>query len=110
MTRGAGLKVPRANFRAGQVHEYPAFRLGVLACGFNFFDHSGPDNLVVVRAIDSSDVHSGREHFRYQEIIACTQDLIDVLDKLNHTSDYRILTKEDTRRFGKKPVDLALEK
>ena len=45
-----------------------------------------------------------------RELIGLPDNLLKVLDDLDHTSDFRILTKEDTRRFGKKPVALVLEK
>lgn len=34
--------------------------------------------------------------------------LLNVLDGLDHSNNYRILTKEDTRKFGKKPQDLKV--
>ena len=45
-----------------------------------------------------------------RELIGLPDNLLKVLDDLDHTSDFRILTKEDTRRFRKKAVALVLEK
>ncbi len=37
------------------------------------------------------------------------EDLFHFLEGLDHTHDFRILTKEDTRKYGQTPVDLALQ-
>ncbi len=42
-----------------------------------------------------------------RKLIPLPEEMRQILDKIEHPADFRILTKEDTRRFHKKPVDLV---
>ena len=41
-----------------------------------------------------------------RKLTGLPEELYKNLNSLSHTGDFRILTKEDTRRFNKKPKDL----
>lgn len=69
----------------------------------NMYDHKG-------RHLCHCEMLGAWMNLETRELSELPQELYDVLDKLDHTSDFRILTKDDTRRFGKKPLDLVLEK
>jgi len=43
-----------------------------------------------------------------RKLIALPEELKNLLSSEFRTANYRVLTKEDTRKYGKKPVDLAL--
>lgn len=43
-----------------------------------------------------------------RQITALPEHLLKVLDDLDHTENFRVLTNEDTRKFGKKPKDLEV--
>ena len=67
----------------------------------NFYDQKG-------RHLCHCEMLGGWISLETRELIALPKKLLKVLDGLDHTADFRILTKEDTRKFGKKPTDLTL--
>lgn len=66
----------------------------------NFYDYKG-------RNFASCEVMGGWIDLEERKLIGLPSSLYEKLKELSHTQDYRILTKEDTRRFGKKPQDLT---
>lgn len=41
-----------------------------------------------------------------RKLVTLPEDLLKELNSLGRTEDFKILTKEDTRKFGKKPKDI----
>ena len=69
----------------------------------NFYDQKG-------RHLCHCEMFGSWINLETRQLTKLPQSFIDILDGLDHTHDFRILTKEDTRRFGKKPIDLVLDK
>ncbi len=68
----------------------------------NFFDHKG-------RNFASCEAMGGWIDLKERKLIGLPAHMRAEIDKMPHTNDFRILTKEDTRKFGKKPKDLELK-
>lgn len=66
----------------------------------NFYDHKG-------RNFASCEMMGAWIDLKERKLTALPEELIANLAKLEHTGDFKILTKEDTRRYGKKPQDLS---
>ncbi len=66
----------------------------------NFYDAKGKN-------FASCEVMGGWIDLGERKLIGLPSQLYDKLQELTHTHDYRILTKEDTRRFNKKPQDIT---
>lgn len=66
----------------------------------HFYDHQG-------RNFASCEMMGGWIDLQDRKLTGLPSALYENLNSLSHTEDFRILTKEDTRRFGKKPVDLT---
>ncbi|WP_028376952.1 acyl-CoA thioesterase [Leeuwenhoekiella sp. MAR_2009_132] len=66
----------------------------------NFYDHNG-------RNFASCEMMGAWIDLKERKLTALSEELIANLAKLEHTEDFKILTKEDTRRYGKKPQDLS---
>ena len=66
----------------------------------NFYDHKG-------KHLCHCEMLGAWINLETRELIGLPDNLLNVLDGLDHTMDFRILTKEDTRKFGKKPSDLT---
>ena len=67
----------------------------------NFYDHKG-------KHLCHCEMFGGWINLETRELIGLPDNLLKVLDGLDHTSDFRILTKKDTRKLEKKPTDLTL--
>lgn len=65
----------------------------------DFYDHKG-------RNFARCDMMGGWIDLKERKLIGLPKELFDKLNNLDHTEDFRILTKEDTRKFGKKPKDV----
>ena len=65
----------------------------------NFYDHRG-------RNFASAEMMGGWIDLKERQLTGLPEELYQRLDNIERTADFRVLTKEDTRRFGKKPVDL----
>ena len=69
----------------------------------DFYDYKG-------RNFASCEMMGGWIDLKERKLTGLPEELFKNLDNLAHTEDFKILTKEDTRRFGKKPkkdIDLA---
>ena len=65
----------------------------------NFYDHEGNN-------FASCEIMGGWIDLKERQLIALPEALFNNLYSLEHTKDFRTLTKADTRAFGKKPVPL----
>lgn len=65
----------------------------------NFYDHKG-------RNFASCEMMGAWIDLKERKLIGLPEELYNKLNNLTHASDFKILTKEDTRRFNKRPVDL----
>jgi len=65
----------------------------------NFYDHKG-------RNFASCEMMGGWIDLQTRKLTGLPEDLFQKLDHLQHSEDFRVLTKEDTRKFNKKPQDL----
>ncbi len=66
----------------------------------NFYDHKG-------RNFASCEMMGGWIDLKERKLTGLPEELYKIFNDLSHTSHFKILTKEDTRRFSKKPVDLG---
>lgn len=62
----------------------------------DFYDHKG-------RNFASCEMMGGWIDLKERKLTRLPAELFDKLNALDHTSDFRNLTKEDTRKFGRKP-------
>lgn len=65
----------------------------------NFYDHKG-------RNCASCEMLGGWIDLKERKLIGLPPELREKLNALSHTQDFRVLTKEDTRKFGKRPEDV----
>lgn len=65
----------------------------------DFYDHKG-------RNFASCEMMGGWIDLKERKLTGLPKELFDKLNNLDHTEDFKILTKEDTRRFGKAPKDI----
>jgi len=65
----------------------------------NFYDYKGK-NFATCEAM------GGWIDLVERKLVGLPEELREDLNKLSHTDDFRILTKVDTRKFGKAPKDL----
>lgn len=65
----------------------------------NFYDHKG-------RNFARCEMMGGWIDLKNRKLTGLSSELIRNFDQLQHTDDFKILTKEDTRKFGKKPENL----
>lgn len=68
----------------------------------NFYDHKG-------RNVASCEMMGAWIDLKERKLISLPQELFENLNSLDHTEDFRELTKEDTRKFGKRPKDMNLQ-
>ena len=66
----------------------------------NFYDHKG-------RNFASCEMMGAWIDLKERKLIGLPEALFVNLSSLSKTEDFKVLTKEDTRKFGKKPKDLA---
>lgn len=64
----------------------------------DFFDHKG-------RNFASCEMMGAWMNLKERKLVSLPRQLFQHLDELEHTPDFRILTKEDTRKFGKRPKE-----
>ncbi len=62
----------------------------------DFYDHAGMH-------LASCEMMGGWMDLKERKLTPLPDELYDNLSSLEHTDDFRVLTKEDTRAFGKKP-------
>ena len=62
----------------------------------DFYDHKG-------RNFASCEMMGGWIDLKERKLTGLPAELFENLNSLDHTSDFRTLTKEDTRKFGKRP-------
>ena len=69
----------------------------------NFYDQNGKN-------LSHCEMFGAWINLETRQLTALPQNLVDILNGLEHTYDFKKLTKEDARRFGKKPIDMVLDK
>ena len=62
----------------------------------DFYDHKG-------RNFASCEMMGAWIDLKERKLTKLPQEMYENINNLAHTDDFRILTKEDTRKFGKKP-------
>jgi acyl-CoA thioester hydrolase len=65
----------------------------------NFYDYKG-------RNFASCEMMGGLIDLQERKLTSLPPELFGKLNNLSHTGDFKVLTKEDTRKFNKKPQDL----
>lgn len=65
----------------------------------NFYDEKGKN-------FASCEVMGAWIDLEKRSLTALPSELYNNLNSVSHTEDFRTLTKEDTRKFGKRPVDI----
>ncbi|WP_029038132.1 acyl-CoA thioesterase [Salinimicrobium xinjiangense] len=65
----------------------------------DFYDYKG-------RNFASCEMMGAWIDLKERKLRGLPKDLFDKLDHLDHTEDFKVLTREDTRRYGKKPKDI----
>lgn len=65
----------------------------------NFYDHKG-------RNFASCEMMGGWIDLKERKLIGLPAELFGNLNNLTHTEDFKVLTKEDTRRFNKRPENI----
>ncbi|MFD1094660.1 acyl-CoA thioesterase [Salegentibacter chungangensis] len=68
----------------------------------NFYDHKGKN-------VASCEMMGAWIDLKERKLTALPQALFENLNSLDHTEDFRELTKEDTRKFGKRPKDMNMK-
>ncbi len=69
----------------------------------NFYDHNGKN-------FARCEMMGAWIDLKERKLTKLPKELYDNLDKLGHTDDFKVLTKEDTRRFGHKPEHIDADK
>ncbi|MDT0676443.1 acyl-CoA thioesterase [Autumnicola musiva] len=64
-----------------------------------FYDHKG-------RNFASCEMMGAWIDLKERKLTALPEELFEHLKDLQHTEDFKVLTKENTRKFGKKPKDI----
>lgn len=64
----------------------------------NFYDHTGKN-------FASCEMMGGWMDLKERKLTGLPEALYNNLNKLAHTKDFKVLTKEDTRKFSKRPQD-----
>ncbi len=67
----------------------------------NFYDHKG-------RNFATCEMMGGWIDLKQRKLTELPEELYKNLNGLSHTPDFKVLTKEDTRRFKKQPKDIDL--
>ncbi len=66
----------------------------------NFYDYKG-------RNFAHSEMMGAWIDLKTRKLIGLPEEIYQFLDKVERPEDFRILTKEDTRKFSKTPIDLS---
>ncbi len=69
----------------------------------NFYDHKGKN-------FARCEMMGAWIDLEKRKLTSLPKELYENLDKLGHTEDFKVLTREDTRRFGHKPENIAPDK
>jgi len=67
----------------------------------NFYDDKG-------RNLASCEMMGGWIDLKERKLVKLPSDLFKNLNNLTHTEDFKVLTKEDSRKFGKRPKDVEV--
>ena len=67
----------------------------------NFYDQNGHN-------LASCEMMGGWIDLKARKLVGLPSELYENLNNLTHTEDFRILTREDSRKFGRKPKDLEV--
>ena len=67
----------------------------------NFYDKEGKN-------LAYSEMLGAWMDFKDRKLIPLPEEFLRDFDDLPRTENFRVLTKEDTRRYGKKPIDISL--
>lgn len=67
----------------------------------NFYDHKG-------RNFASCEMMGGWMDLETRKLRGLPKELFDNLNTIERSDDFKVLTKEDTRKFNKKPKDLSV--
>lgn len=65
----------------------------------NFYNNKG-------QHCASCDIMGAWINLKTRQLTGLPEEMHHNLDKLHHTEDFRVLTKQDTRKFGKVPQDV----
>ena len=65
----------------------------------NFYDHKG-------RNFASCEMMGGWIDLKTRKLTGLPKELFDRLNNIDRSDDFKIITKEDTRKFNKRPKDL----
>ncbi len=65
----------------------------------NFYDHKG-------RNLAHCEMLGGWFSLKTRKLTSLDTELLQKFEKMEKAEDFRILTKEDTRKFAKRPIDL----
>ncbi|MAC64380.1 MAG: thioesterase [Flavobacteriaceae bacterium] len=68
----------------------------------NFYDSKG-------RNFASCEMMGGWIDLKERKLTGLPPEMVENLDSLTHTDDFKVLTKEDTRKHGRKPQDIDPE-
>lgn len=68
----------------------------------NFYDYKG-------RNLASCEMMGGWIDLKERKLVGLPEELYKNLNSLSHTGDFRTLTKEDTRKFAKRPEHIDPE-
>lgn len=67
----------------------------------NFYDYKG-------RNFASCEMMGAWINLQDRKLVGLPEEMLERFRELEKTEDFKVLTKEDTRRFNKKPKDLTL--
>jgi len=67
----------------------------------NFYDQKGHN-------LASCEMMGGWIDLKARKLVKLPSELYENLNNLTHTEDFRILTREDSRKYGRKPKDLEV--
>ena len=88
-------------FMGNLLHDAPTYDLQLyFEFIHNFYDHKG-------RNFASCEMMGAWIDLKERKLIGLPEVLFENLSSLSKTDDFKVLTKEDTRKFGKKPKDLV---
>ena len=68
----------------------------------NFYDENGQN-------FASCEMMGGWIDLKERKLTGLPPEMVENLDSLTHTDDFKVLTKEDTRKHGRKPQDIDPE-
>jgi len=66
----------------------------------NFYNHKGKN-------LATCDILGGWMDLKERKLTKLPQELLSLIKDSPKSKNFRVLTKEDTREFGKRPVDIT---